>query len=548
MKNFVLTIVLVLTYNLGFTQTSSVSFESLTGKSLHELIHTYKLRILARDNFYVQNELQELWKKIDKTNNQSLKNDFHFLKTIIVMKSLSFEDNLKNVNAYKSYITSTNYIINYPYLAKLELLEAFCHFYKGNWKKALTKFEISSILAKEENDLIIEAKAQLYADYVLCYTLYESLGLKRIKELYDRLCTTNIPYTIEKDINLIQIEITELIFRFYKHNKEFELDTLTEYQTLHKKHIKKSKNKLAYVKMYLMEAYIAGRNKKFEKSKIYLDSARQQPLDFYNKGIEADILYLLGDYNGSIKILESFSYFKTNQKVNPWTKSELNLLANAYGEVGNYKTSNKYYKDHIEASNQLNTITDSISSHISKRENEKFQIEFEKQNETKTSYRNTTKIIYQIIFSLLCLIIAISFLFKRKKNNVLHKKVTNHKKSSILKKETMIEIIGNLELLEKENFYLSLNCNAYNTAKKINTNTTYLSKAINAHHKKSFNDYINTLRIEYILEKLSQDKRYKSYSIESLTKELGYKSSDSFRKAFKKHTGSLPSEYLKTLN
>ncbi len=547
MKNFVLTIVLVLIYNLGFTQTSSASFESLTGKSLHELIHAYKLRVLAGDNLNVNNELQELWKKIDKTNNQSLKNDFHFLKTIIVMKSLSFEDNLKNVKAYKSYITSTNYIINHPYLAKLQLLEAFCHFYRGNWKKALTKFEISSILAREENDLIIEAKAELYVDYVLCYTLYESLGLKRIKKLYDRLCTTNIPYTIEKDINLIQIEISELIFRFYKHNKKYELDTLTKYQILHKEHILKSKNKLAHVKMYLMEAYIAGINKKFEKSKIYLDSARQQPLDFYNKGLEADVLYLLGDYNSSIKILESFSYFKANKKINPWTKSELNLLANAYGEVGNYKTSNKYYKDHIEASNQLNTITDSISSHVTKRENEKFRIELKKQNKAKTNYRNTSKIIYQIIFSLFCLIVTIFFLFKKKKNNVFHKKVINDKKGSILKKETMTEIIGNLELLEKEKFYLSLNCNAYNTSKKINTNTTYLSKVINAHHKKSFNDYINTLRIEYILEKLSQDKRYKSYSIESLTKELGYKSSDSFRKAFKKHTGSLPSEYIKTL-
>ncbi len=71
---------------------------------------------------------------------------------------------------------------------------------------------------------------------------------------------------------------------------------------------------------------------------------------------------------------------------------------------------------------------------------------------------------------------------------------------------------------------------------------------INAHHQKNFNTYINDLRINYAILKLKEDTRFRSYSIQSISEDIGYKSPDSFTKYFKKRTGLLPSVYIKKLN
>jgi len=92
-----------------------------------------------------------------------------------------------------------------------------------------------------------------------------------------------------------------------------------------------------------------------------------------------------------------------------------------------------------------------------------------------------------------------------------------------------------------------MDCSLSSMAKKINTNTTYLSKVINSHFKKSFNAYINELRINYVLTRLKEDKLFRRYTIQSIANDIGFKSKESFNKAFRIQTGILPSYYIKQL-
>ena len=101
--------------------------------------------------------------------------------------------------------------------------------------------------------------------------------------------------------------------------------------------------------------------------------------------------------------------------------------------------------------------------------------------------------------------------------------------------------------MEKQEYFLKQDCNSYNVAKKINTNTSYLSKVINSHFGKNFNTYINDLRINYTIVRLKDDVIFRSYSIQSIAEEVGYKSADSFTKYFKKDTGLNPSFYIKNI-
>ena len=120
--------------------------------------------------------------------------------------------------------------------------------------------------------------------------------------------------------------------------------------------------------------------------------------------------------------------------------------------------------------------------------------------------------------------------------------------TAAVNEETTQQILKGLQKLEKENYYLHPGCNAHNVAKRIKTNTTYLSKVINSEFNKNFSTYINDLRINYAIVSLKQNVQFRNYTVNAIAKELGYKSADSFTKYFKKDTGLLPSFYIKKLN
>lgn len=122
--------------------------------------------------------------------------------------------------------------------------------------------------------------------------------------------------------------------------------------------------------------------------------------------------------------------------------------------------------------------------------------------------------------------------------DTLHLDIRDEKGKGILKK---------LQNIENTHFFLSQDCNLYSTAKLLNTNTTYLSKALNETGKQSFNQYINELRINHALLKLKDDPIFRSYTIRAVARETGYKSHTTFIKAFKSKTGVTPAFYVKKL-
>ena len=84
-------------------------------------------------------------------------------------------------------------------------------------------------------------------------------------------------------------------------------------------------------------------------------------------------------------------------------------------------------------------------------------------------------------------------------------------------------------------------------AKELNTNSTYLSKIINVYKEKNFSNYLHDLRIGYAIERLRDDEKFRLYSIKGISEEMGFKTSESFAKAFHKKTGIYPSAFIKTL-
>lgn len=74
----------------------------------------------------------------------------------------------------------------------------------------------------------------------------------------------------------------------------------------------------------------------------------------------------------------------------------------------------------------------------------------------------------------------------------------------------------------------------------------HLSAVINRHYGYHFNEYINHWRVEYLKQRL--DKReWKLKTLEALARESGFTNRTSFIAAFKKHCGTTPSDYIRSM-
>ena len=111
-----------------------------------------------------------------------------------------------------------------------------------------------------------------------------------------------------------------------------------------------------------------------------------------------------------------------------------------------------------------------------------------------------------------------------------------------------MKILQGLKKFEEKKLFLQKNCTINFVAKKIHTNKTYLSRTLQSHKQKKFVHYITDLRIDYGLSQLKNDTKFRAYDVKSIASELGFNTSESFAKAFKKRTGIYPSFYIKNLN
>jgi YesN/AraC family two-component response regulator len=118
---------------------------------------------------------------------------------------------------------------------------------------------------------------------------------------------------------------------------------------------------------------------------------------------------------------------------------------------------------------------------------------------------------------------------------------------AMMTSETEQKLLAKLKKFEKSNLFNNKNISLPFLAGHFETNTKYLSYVINTYKKKDFNNYINELRINYIIEKLKNDPQYRNYKMASLADEVGFSSHSKFSKIFKKVTTLSPSLFIKYL-
>ncbi|AZA51574.1 helix-turn-helix domain-containing protein [Chryseobacterium sp. G0201] len=119
---------------------------------------------------------------------------------------------------------------------------------------------------------------------------------------------------------------------------------------------------------------------------------------------------------------------------------------------------------------------------------------------------------------------------------------------SLMTSETETKLLELLNDFEKGNLYNNKNMSLPFLSGELNTNTKYLSYVINQHKSADFKAYINRLRINYIIDKIIKDEKYRQYKISILAEECGFSSHSKFASVFKAVTDFSPSAYIKLLD
>ena len=149
------------------------------------------------------------------------------------------------------------------------------------------------------------------------------------------------------------------------------------------------------------------------------------------------------------------------------------------------------------------------------------------------------------------------FYYFRREKKVYQQKYTNLLTKSARKKSSkqieiapeIIEgIIYKLKKFGEEQEFLKNDITLAKVAKKFKTNSSYLSKVINSHKKQNFANYVNDLRIEFCIEKLKTDSKFRRYSIKSIAQEIGFNNIQSFSSAFQKRMDQNPSDYIQNID
>ncbi len=299
------------------------------------------------------------------------------------------------------------------------------------------------------------------------------------------------------------------------------------------------------------------------------------PILFIDKG---EVFYKERKYKAAIEVLLKAEILMQEHKLDFIKLEEAYaLLAKSYKEINDIENSLKYYEKASDVYKKNDKRQDNISVDIVKKYD--LQSLKEELNLAEKKTQKTKTVLYVSIFFALLLVIGLIFFYKkREKDNqrkfeallksleeekeeetintvkVAPKEMVSKKTTKAVVKdveiidETKAKLLKKLDNFEAKKSYLSKHCSLNEVAKKLKTNTSYLSKLVNAHKGKSFTAYITDLRVNYAIKRLKEDKKFRSYTIDSIAQEIGFNRSESFSRAFKNKTGLYPSYFIKNLD
>lgn len=319
-----------------------------------------------------------------------------------------------------------------------------------------------------------------------------------------------------------------------------------------------SKNNLDSAKYYFTKSLYSIENKEsnINTATIYSNLAET---DYYLRNYEEAIL----------NSRKSIEYFKNKNMVTDASNS-YQILIRTSVKLGITDSIDVYMDNYIKI--QQETVSKKRVEQTAKLNilHEVYKYETEIEILTTENKLKTTKLIFISIFLMIIVLLLVYTVFQNIKLKNSYKKIVIENRKSLLFEEENKKLKNfikkeepqkqNLEddprndlysqvvlLMETNKPYKNPDFNINTLAKELNTNRSYISKAINTISKKTFIEFVNDYRVSEA-KKLLCSKEADQLSIEGIGLKAGFQSKSTFFRVFKSTAGVTPSFFAKNIN
>lgn len=196
-------------------------------------------------------------------------------------------------------------------------------------------------------------------------------------------------------------------------------------------------------------------------------------------------------------------------------------------------------------------------------EKERITAENEDMTEELLSEKTYDIIFAAVILFLFAIIISVSYYYKRskKKDKIKYQLLMEEYDSKIkapkvknikdpiknISPETVELLVEELENFEKSKRFLEKDWNLTSLSAAFKTNPKYLAIILEHFREKGISEYINGLRIDYIITLLRAESKFRFYTYEALAQEAGFSTTERFKNAFLHKTDITPQYFIEEI-
>lgn len=467
-----------------------------------------------------------------------------------------------------SMVTTALKTHNAEFIGGTYLSKGIVYYQQKKYSKALDDFIIGNDYLYKTNNDYLKYKAKFSIANIKLY-----LGFYDEAAVLFREC---VAYFVKDDYNNSKGYFTSLHALGLSYNKtgQYDLCTVTNEQGIRESKIRKYPEEAKYfihsegINQFSKKNYAAALTKLnavLPEMKADKDFANETLCYFYI----GKCYMAMGDAEKSVTYLKRVDRaFTEKEYMRPDLRENFELLINYYKTQNDDKMQLHYINRLIKADNVLNVNYKYLSSKIYKEFDTKSLLLAKKEMESKLVYReNLSTILYIIVAVLFILVLFVLYryytnqrIYREKFEALMQqleepevetvaetKIIPAENKKPDINPEVIANVLKQLEKFEKQKKFTQQELTLVSLASTLNTNSNYLSKIINFYRGKNYITYVNDLRIDYIVTRIKNEKRYRNYTIKALAEEAGFSTSQHFSKAFFARTGIYPSYFINEL-
>lgn len=266
-----------------------------------------------------------------------------------------------------------------------------------------------------------------------------------------------------------------------------------------------------------------------------------------------------GNPDSAIYYLKKNEYWARHTKQNSLLAEAMNQLARAYDAKGDAAQATacrlEYARllDTLHHSEEFNAMKNAQFMFDAKRNASKISMLTQQQTFSEQQIRMQNKWLITLAIGIVLIAALLVWVYVQKRQlrqayNSLYDRsqVLPTASPTILSDVHRTELLDNIRrVMENTDEFCSADFSIERLAQLVDSNSRYVSEAINEGYGKNFRTFLNEYRIKEAMRRLADSEHFGGFTIKAIAESVGYKSQANFITVFTKITGMKPSMYQK---